>query len=54
MKSILLNILLWALLILVFAAIIGLIIFEIHLWITYGNKPVGEIPAWAIWWMFGK
>lgn len=30
---------------------IVLIIFEIYVWITYGNKPASEVPArvW-LWW----
>lgn len=27
---------------------------QIYLWITFGNTPVGEIPAWALWLMIGK
>jgi len=30
---------------------VGLIIYA---WVTYGGKPVSEIPAWALWLMWGK
>ena len=26
----------------------------IYCWITYGGKPVKEIPFWALWFMWGK
>lgn len=37
--------------ILVLVAFIGL---EIYLWVEYGSKPLGEIPAWALYFMCGK
>lgn len=27
------------------------IIFNIWLWVTYGNKPAGEVPFWVFWFM---
>ena len=36
---------------LLFISYIGL---QIYLWITFGNTPIGEIPAWALWLMIGK
>lgn len=33
------------------AAIIGLIVVEIYVWVTYGNANVGDIPAWALFFM---
>lgn len=27
---------------------------ELYVWIKYGNTSVGDIPAWALWFMFGK
>lgn len=44
-----LLILVCAILILAVLAFIGL---EIYVWVTYGGKPVTEIPAWALWFMF--
>ena len=32
---------------------IGFIIFEIYLWVTYGDTPVGELPSWVIFFMIG-
>lgn len=26
---------------------------SIYCWCVYGGKPVGEIPGWALWFMFG-
>lgn len=26
---------------------------SIYCWCVYGGKPVGEIPTWALWFMFG-
>lgn len=31
---------------------LGFLTFEIILFITYGNKPAGEVPTWALWFMF--
>lgn len=25
---------------------------SIYVFIKYGNAPIGEIPAWALWFMF--
>ncbi len=27
---------------------------SIYCWTTYYNKPVNEIPFWALWFMFGR
>ena len=35
------------------ALAIGAIAVEIFVWITYGGKPVTEIPSWALVFMFG-
>ena len=32
--------------------ILGLIGVEIYVWVNYGGKPITEIPAWALWFMF--
>lgn len=26
---------------------------SIYCWCAYGGKPASEIPAWALWFMFG-
>lgn len=26
---------------------------SIYAFVKYGNKPIGEIPSWALWFMFG-
>lgn len=31
---------------------LGFLAFEITLFITYGNKPAGEVPTWALWFLF--
>lgn len=41
---------LFALLTLIIIAYVGI---EIYVWVTYGGKPIDEIPAWALWFMFG-
>ena len=42
----------------VFVVILSIIVISImsttiYCWITYGNKPVSEVPNWALWFMFG-
>ena len=27
---------------------------EIYVWTEYGSKPITEIPAWALYFMWGK
>lgn len=43
--------------ILCFIAVVALAIFgivmSIYVCVTYGNKPIEEVPFWAIWWLFG-
>lgn len=41
------------LIIFLLALILGFVAFYIYVWITYGNASIEEIPAWAIWIMFG-
>lgn len=33
-------------------AFLGCIGTCIYCWITYGGKPIEEIPLWALWFMF--
>lgn len=28
--------------------------FEIYLLVTYGNKPLNEIPTWVVWFLFWR
>ena len=34
--------------------LILLIVFEVYLWVTYGNKPVEEIPFWVLWFLWRR
>lgn len=36
------------------AIVLGLVGTSIYCWASYGGKPIGEIPGWALWFMFGK
>ena len=27
---------------------------EVVVWVKYGNKPISEIPVWALWFMFNR
>ncbi|MCR5350087.1 MAG: hypothetical protein K6E20_03745 [Acholeplasmatales bacterium] len=33
--------------------VLSIVAIEIYVWVTYGDKPVDEIPLWALWFMFG-
>ncbi len=44
----------WFIIILWFLIIITLVVAEIIVWVIYGNLPIDEIPAWALWFMFGR
>ena len=35
----------------IIAIIIGLIAFVIWMFITYGDKPITEVPSWVVWFM---
>lgn len=48
-KENLIPILLFTLAIIIVLVIIG---FTITAWVMYGNKPITEIPAWALWLMW--
>ena len=41
-------------LIIVVGLILSVIGVEIYVWIEYGSKPITEIPAWALWFMWGN
>ena len=45
------DILLIGFVVLIFVALIGIVSFEIYLWVKYGNMPHDEIPAWVWWFM---
>ena len=38
----------------VLVIVISFIIFEVYLWVTYGNKPIEEIPLWVLWFLWGR
>lgn len=47
----------YILFIIVIVALVSTIIgFTIAAWVQYGNKPIDEIPMWALWlmWKGGK
>lgn len=45
------NKLVIALCIIFIAAVIG---FGVYVWVTYGGKPITEIPSWAVPFFLGK
>ena len=40
--------------IIIVAVLIALVATEIYVWTTYGNTPVSEVPAWALWFMLTR
>ena len=52
MKINILNILLILLTIVIACIVAAFIVLEIYVWLTYGGKPITEIPSWALWLMF--
>lgn len=46
----------WALVLVIMQLllIVGVIAFEIYVWVRFGSLPVTEIPAWALFFMFGR
>ena len=26
---------------------------EIYVWVKYGNTPIGDVPSWVLFFMFG-
>ena len=44
----------WTIFLIVLVIIcIAAIAFEIYLWVTYGDTPVGELPSWVLFFMIG-
>lgn len=41
-----------SLLALLLIVVILVVFWEIYVWVKYGGKPVTDIPAWALWFMF--
>ena len=35
-----------------FVVTVAFAVLEAYVWITYGLKPTGEVPAWALYVMF--
>lgn len=31
-----------------------IIVFWVYAFVTYGDKPITEVPTWAVWLIFGK
>lgn len=42
------------LLVIIASLVLFSICFSICCWVTYYNKPISEIPSWALWFMFGQ
>ena len=40
-----------AILVLFIVAVLG---FGVYVWVTYGGKPITEIPSWAVPFFLGK
>lgn len=34
---------------LIIALVVGVLVLSLYVLITYGGKPINEIPAWAVW-----
>ena len=49
-----LEILKWILAIVGILLVLAVIGIEIYVWVVYGGTPVGEIPMWALWFMWWK
>ena len=53
-KDYLQLILWWTVIIVVVLIALACIGISIYGWINYGDKPIDEIPAWLLYFMFGK
>ena len=42
----------WAVVFVGILIALSIIVLEVYVWITYGGKPITEIPSWALWFMF--
>ena len=43
----------WLLVLLILViVVIVVIVFTVIAWVQYGNKPIEEIPMWALWLMW--
>lgn len=31
-----------------------IVVFWVYVLVTYGGKPITEVPTWAVWLIFGK
>jgi hypothetical protein len=51
-KETIITIGLWILVVIGILIALSIIALEVYVWITYGGKPIGEIPSWALWFMF--
>ncbi len=48
------NIFIYIMFTIVVLLVTSLVIIEIKVWVNYGGKPINEIPAWALWFMFNN
>lgn len=53
-KQIMETIFAWLLIVFCILALVAFLGLEIYLWVEYGGKPLGEIPTWALYLMWGK
>ena len=40
--------------VIIWAFIIAIVVFSVHVFVKYGNKPITEIPSWAVPFFFGR
>ena len=52
--EIIFNFTLLIILIILILFVIGIIVLEIYCWVNYGGKPISGIPAWVLWFMWGR
>lgn len=48
MKEIIKHIIFWVIIGILVAAMVAFVGMEIYAWLNYGDKPITEIPYWAI------
>ena len=44
----------WTLIVLLIIFLLINVFWVVYAFIKYGNKPITEIPGWAIWYMLGR
>lgn len=53
MNNIIKHIIFWVIIGILVAAMVAFIGMEIYAWVNYGDKPITEIPYWAVF-IIGK